>query len=192
MTYTYRSNGATEHGAERDRHKLNRGLLVYRKGIASISARISALGSRTEREIAHAIWDDVPLRTVASAAGITVTKARDGGLAFEDLPSSGTSAESHVHTLRSLAQEAARLEAEQGELRRQREQLVVTTLETGLLGAPWVAAVSGLSLDRVNVLAPANAPERFRLEPEPGRAEVSAPGRPRQKATVLNPGDEKQ
>jgi hypothetical protein len=27
------------------------------------------------------------------------------------------------------------------------------TLESGLLGAPWVAAVSGLSLERVNVLA---------------------------------------
>lgn len=153
MIYTYRSQGATEQRAERDTQKLNRGLLVYRKGIASMSATISALHSRTEREIAQAIWDDVPVPTVTSAAGITVTKARDVGLAFEDLPRSETTAEYHVQTLRSLAQEAGRLEAEHGKLRRQQEQLVVTTLETGLLGAPWVAAVSGLSLERVTVLA---------------------------------------
>lgn len=153
MTYTYRSKGATEQRSEQDRTKLNRGLFNYRKGIVGISARISALRSRTEREIAQAIWDDVPVRTVASAAGTTVTKARDVGLAYEDLPRSDTTAESHVCTLRSLAQEADRLETEQGELRRQQEELVVTALETGLLGAPWVSAVSGLPLERVNVLA---------------------------------------
>lgn len=167
MTYTYRSKGATGQRAERDRQKLNRGLLIYRKGIASISARLSALRSQTEREIAQAIWDDVPVRTVASAVGITVTKARDVGLAFEDLPRSGTTAESHVHSLRSLAQEVRRLEAEQGQLRRQQEQLVVTTIETGLFGAPWVAAVSGLPLERVNVLAPTNAPQRFHVNHDP-------------------------
>lgn len=153
MTYSYRGKGATQQRTERDKEKLDRGLLIHRKGMASISAKVRALGGRLERGIAQAIRDDVPLRTVASAAGVTVTKARSVALAFEHLPRSGTTAESHVNTLRALTQKADRLEAEQRKLRLQQEQLVVTTLESGLLGAPWVAAVSGLSLERVNVLA---------------------------------------
>jgi hypothetical protein len=153
MSYTYRSKGSPEKRAERNRHKLSCGLLTYRKGIVSISARLSVLRSQTEREIAQAIWDNVAVRTVASAAGITAAKARSVGLAFEGLPHSGTTAKSHVQTLRALSQQTGRLKAEQEELRRQQEQLVVTALETGLLDGPWVAAVSGLTLEHVNVLA---------------------------------------
>lgn len=74
-------------------------------------------------------------------------------MAFEDLPQSDTTAEFHIQTLRALTQRAGRLKAEHEELRRRREQLVVATLENGLLDPPWVAAVSGLTLERVNILA---------------------------------------
>lgn len=49
MTYTYRSKSTPEQQAERDRQKLNRGLLLQRKDIADKSARIKALGGQLER-----------------------------------------------------------------------------------------------------------------------------------------------
>ncbi|MCO4272953.1 hypothetical protein NG701_00630 [Pseudarthrobacter sp. HLT3-5] len=153
MSYIYRSKGTTEQRAERDKQRLTRGLLTYRKAIAGRSARLTALRSRMEQEIAQAIWDDVAVRTVASAAGITVARARSVALAFEDLPHSGTAAESHVKTLRALAEHTGRLKAEQEELLRLQEPLVVTALESGIQNTPWIAAISGLTIDRVNILA---------------------------------------
>jgi hypothetical protein len=153
MTYTYRSKSTPEQQSERDRQKLNRGLLLQRKDIADKSARIKALGGQLERAIAQAIWDEVPLRTAAAAAGVPVTSARSVGLAFEGLPHSSTTAKSHVQTLRATAQQSDRLKAERAELQRQQEQLVVAALETGLLETPLAAAVSGLTLERVNLLA---------------------------------------
>jgi hypothetical protein len=82
MTHSYRGKGAPEQGTERDKQKLDCGLLAHRKGIASLSARIRTLNGQVEREIAQAIWDDVPLRTVASATGVTTATARSVVLAF--------------------------------------------------------------------------------------------------------------
>lgn len=153
MSYTYRSKGTPEQHAERHKQNMNRGILAYGKAIAGIAARITALGSQMDQEIAQAIWDDVDVGTVASAAGITYAKARSIGLAFEDLPGSGTTAASHVKTLRALTQQAGWLHAEQQELRRRQEQLIVTARETGLLDAPWPATVSGLTIEQVNILS---------------------------------------
>jgi hypothetical protein len=125
MSYANRSQGTGEAEAEEHRQELDRGILSYRKSIATISVRLRALRNQADREVASA----------------------------DDTTSSGYSPESDVETLQTLTQRANCLEAEQAELRRQQEQLVVTALETGLLGAPWLAVISGLSLERVNVLA---------------------------------------
>lgn len=151
MSYTYRSKGTTGQRSELHKQKLNQALLTRRKVLTSISARLNALSEQIDREVAQAIWDDVAVRTVAAAAGITVSRARSLGLAFETLRSDAT-AKAHIETLRDLTQQAATLRAEQEELRRQQEQLVVTALQTGLLDAPWLAALSGLTLERVNML----------------------------------------
>lgn len=176
VTRTHRSNGTTEQRAERDKQRLNRGFLTYRKAIADISARLATLRYQTEHEIAQAIWDGVAVRTVASAASITAATARSFGSASDGLPRSHTTAESHIRTLRVLTQQAGRLKAEQEQLRQQQEQIVVTALETGLLDPPWVAAVSGLSLERVNMLTLRTPPHGSILNHDPDAAEVSAGG----------------
>jgi hypothetical protein len=163
VTYTYRSAGASQQQADHNRQKLSQGLLTYRRDITSLTARIKALRQQAENGVAQAIWDDVPLKTAAIAAGITVVKAASVRLEFEDLPHSGTSPESHVVSLRALNQQATSLEAERKKLRQQQEQLVVVALTTGLLDAPWVAKVSGLTLERVAALAN----ERAALIPAP-------------------------
>lgn len=126
MSYTYRSEGTADQRAEQRRRKLYRGILAYGRAMAGIAARITALGSQMDQKIAQAIWDDVDVGTVASAAGITYTKPRSIGLAFEYLPDSGSTAASHVKTLRALTQQAGWLHAEQQELRRRQDQLIVT------------------------------------------------------------------
>lgn len=153
MSYTYRRNGTPEQQTERHKQKLVQGILLFRKAIAGISGKITALGSQTDQEIARAIWDGVDVGTVASAAGITHAKARSIGLSFEDLPNSGASSTTLVRTLWAFTQQAQRLNAEQEESRQQQERLIVTALETRLLDAPWVVTVSGLTVEQVNILA---------------------------------------
>lgn len=153
MTYTYRSKGASQQQVAKNQQKLSQGLLTYRRGIASLTAKIKTLRQQAESGVARAIWDEVPLQTAARAAGMTVVKAASLGLEFEDLPHSGTSPEFHLEALRALNQETTRLEAERQKFRQGQERLVVVALTTGQLDAPWIAAVSGLTLERVTALS---------------------------------------
>lgn len=130
-----------------------------------MSARINALSRHLEHRMAQAIQDGVPLQSVAAAAGTTVAMARSVQLAYAGLPRSGTTPESHVKTLGALTLHAGRFKAEKEELRRQQEQIVVTALELGLLDAPWLAAVSGLSLE--NILARRTRQNAFSFNPTP-------------------------
>lgn len=118
-----------------------------------------------EYRIAQAIWDDVPMRAVASAAGVTVEKARTLGLAWEDLPETGITAESHIQSLHAVRQQTDRLLAERRNLVEQLEQFVVTTLERGLLGAATLAEASGLTVEHLTALASG----QFRGETGPNR-----------------------
>jgi hypothetical protein len=152
VTSTYPSDGASHQQADHNRRKLSHGLLTYRRDITCLTARIKALRQQAESGVAQAICDDVPLQTAASAAGITVVKAASVGLDLENRTHSGTSSESHVKALRTLNQQATSLEAQRKRLRQEQEQLVLGALTTGLLDAPWIAAISGLTLERVTAL----------------------------------------
>jgi hypothetical protein len=153
MSYTYRANGGLNQRAERHRQKLQLGILAYRKAAAALSCRMTALHNQRDQEIAQAIWDGVSVQSVATAAAMTPAKARSIGLAYEDLASGFSSVAARLETIRVLTEQVVRLDAEKEELRRQQEQLVLTALKTAQLEAPWLAALSGLSIERVNTLA---------------------------------------
>lgn len=156
MSYTYRNKG-TGQQAEQQKQKLVFGILSHRRAIAGISARITTLDGQRDQEIAQAIWDDVDVPTVASAAGLTSAAARSIGLTRNDLPHSGTTAATHIESIQALTQQAERLRAKHAELQQQQKQLIVKALESGALDPPWVAAISGRSIDHINALARARA-----------------------------------
>ncbi|MEN8582752.1 hypothetical protein ABFP37_08600 [Burkholderia sp. RS01] len=153
MSYTYRGKRSPDQQAEQRRQKLELGILAYCKAIGSISTRLSALRNQRDQEIAQAIWDGVAVQTVAAAAAMTAAEARSIGLACEDLGPGYCSAASRLETLSALTQQVARLHTAQKELLGQQEQLSLTALETTALDAPWLAAASGFSVERVNMLA---------------------------------------
>jgi hypothetical protein len=158
MTYTYTSKGAARELSEEDTQKLCRGLHVLRDNLTVISRTISSLNSRLEHGIAQAIWDEAPLTAVASAAGITTTKAISVGLSHEDLPNSDTPAEKQLQKIRDAGRQLDKLRIQQQNMRRQQEQLVILALTNSVLDETRVAAIAGLSPERVNLLAQRTRP----------------------------------
>lgn len=164
MTYTRRSEGASEDRAERKKQTMTRGILTYRRGITGISAKLRALRSEMDHEIIQAIHAGLAVRTVDSAAGVHVAEAIAVELPFENRPQSAAMASSRIETLRALNQQMRTLLAQLEEMRRQQEQLIVTALQVGRLGPPWIAAASGLPLEKIEALERAG-PEWKLVEP---------------------------
>jgi hypothetical protein len=162
MSYTYRGKSSPFQQAEHRRQKLKLGILAYRKAATSISAKLVALRSQRDQEIAQAIWDGVAIQTVAVTAAMTAAEARTIGLSFENLQPGYSSAISRLETLRALTQQIRRLNAAQEELQRQQEQLILRALETTQLDARRLAAFSGLSIEQVNMLAEQRLPPHKR------------------------------
>jgi hypothetical protein len=152
MSYTYRSRPSPDQQAEQRRQKLELGVRAYRKATTSICARLTAQAARGNRKSSKQIWDGMAIRAVTVAAAITAAEARSIGLAFKDIGPRYSSAASRLETLSALAQRIGRLSGQE-ELRGQQEELILTALETTGLDVAWLAAITGLNIERVNILA---------------------------------------
>jgi hypothetical protein len=93
------------------------------------------------------------MHAVASAAGVSVEKAKILGLAWEDLPETGITAVSHIQSLHAVRRQTNQLVTERRILEEQLEQFVVRTLERALLDAATLAEASGLTVEYHNALA---------------------------------------
>ncbi|MFE4542279.1 hypothetical protein [Arthrobacter sp. NPDC056727] len=95
--YQYRGKSArTAAPEEGTKDNIEKALQSNRQVLSQALAAIRATTVRRNEQIAEAIWDGVPPRTIAAAASMTITEVRSIGVAFEEMLPPGAPSDVHV------------------------------------------------------------------------------------------------
>lgn len=145
LGYVHRSSQRTGNRLEVDRRKLKGALVLNRDALSKMSGRIKALTIQRDQEIARAIWGGMSISTVASAVSESIPKVQSTGLAFEEVPPSGLTADAHIAILQARGRQLKNAVAEREEAERRREQLVTLADRLQILDLKQLATLTGLS-----------------------------------------------
>lgn len=149
--YRYRGSSGLDHSAAR-LDRLRSSFQQQRQLLAFKSARLRAVTSTLNRQLALALADGVKAGSLAEAAQLSRKEVMHAGLAFDDLYPSGTPARQHLAAVRDLGHEFSAMKLSKAVTEAEQLELLAATRRQGLMDDFELALLTGLRHDQIRRL----------------------------------------